>query len=289
MAGRIAVRGVAVLTPDGERVLWHDGRGNYWQDTSGNAGGPQGTPFVRLYGGDYGLIGTVSDGTLWQWNWPFRNMESDLAQRWFRIGGPGASFAVTAESVYGLTPDKRAVWRYDGTAMSWTQVGTGATEIFGGIWGLVATHPTTGALFHYLGSPFKWEQIGGPGASFVVIDSVYAISPDLSSVWRYDKTPLSWTQIGGPATKLYGGFYGLLADFPDGDLYRYLGNIDAWERTGAPTQNCLAVAQDGVYALAPNKSGVWYYYLDDHLFAHTWKPVYGPAESIVSAQHAFFS
>jgi hypothetical protein len=50
-------------------------------------------------------------------------MHDFVSHAWHPIGGPGASFAVTPDTVYGLTPDRGAVFRYLGTAMQWEQIG----------------------------------------------------------------------------------------------------------------------------------------------------------------------
>jgi hypothetical protein len=108
-----------------------------------------------------------------------------------------------AGPVCGLSPDRSAVWQYDGTGASWTQVGGPAAEIYGGGYGLVATNPSTGDLWRYLGTPQEWEQIGSPGATFVVTaETVFGLSPDRSAVWQYDGTGASWTQVGGPAAEI---------------------------------------------------------------------------------------
>ena len=80
-----------------------------------------GGPASRLYGGYWGLVATAPDGNL------FRYMDSP--GNWQQIGGPGAEFAVTDGTVFGLTPDKSAVYRYDGYGMSWTYVGGAAAQI----------------------------------------------------------------------------------------------------------------------------------------------------------------
>ena len=38
--------------------------------------------------------------------------------------------AVTGDTVYGLTPDKGAVYRYNGSGTSWTSVGGAADAIY---------------------------------------------------------------------------------------------------------------------------------------------------------------
>ena len=96
----------------------------------------------QLYGGDFGLVGTDASGTgepLGTLLWWRRGMHDFVSHAWHPIGGPGASFAVTPDTVYGLTPDRTvfgltpdhgAVYRYDGTGTSWTQVGGPAAAIF---------------------------------------------------------------------------------------------------------------------------------------------------------------
>jgi hypothetical protein len=67
----------------------------------------------------------------------------------------------------------------------------------------VATNPSTGDLWRYLGTPQEWEQIGSPGATFVVTaDTVFGLSPDRSAVWQYDGTGAYWTQVGSPAAEI---------------------------------------------------------------------------------------
>jgi Peptidase A4 family len=108
-----------------------------------------------------------------------------------------------AGPVCGLSPGGQAVWQYDGSGTSWTQIGGPAGQIYGGGYGLVATNPTTGDLWRYLGTPQEWEQIGGPGTSFAVTtDTVFGLSPDGQAVWQYDGSGTSWTQIGGPAGQI---------------------------------------------------------------------------------------
>ena len=72
------------------------------------------------------------------------------------------------------------------------QIGGPAGEIYGGGYGLVATNPSTGDLWRYLGTPQEWELIGSPGATFVVTgNTVVGLSPDRSAVWQYDGTGTS--------------------------------------------------------------------------------------------------
>ena len=182
-----------------------------------------------------------------------------------------------AGPVFGLSPGGQAVWQYDGTGASWTQVGGPAGEIFGGGYGLVATNPSTGDLWRYLGIPQEWELIGTPGASFAVTgDTVFGLSTDRQAVWQYDGTGASWTQVGGPAGEIFGGGYGLVATNPStGDLWRYLGIPQEWELIGTPGAS-FAVTGDTVFGLSTDRQAVWQY---DGTGA-SWTQVGGPAGEI---------
>ncbi len=186
-----------------------------------------------------------------------------------------------AGPVCALSPDRSAVWQYDGTGASWTQIGGPAGEIYGGGYGLVATNPSTGDLWRYLGTPQEWELIGSPGATFVVTgDTVVGLSPDRSAVWQYDGTGTSWTQIGGPAGEIYGGGYGLVATNPStGDLWRYLGTPLEWELIGSPGAD-FVVTGDTVVGLSPDRSAVWQY----DGTGTSWTQIGSPAGEIVAVR-----
>jgi hypothetical protein len=191
---------ICAFTPDRVNVFRFDGTPNAWTKIGFRLG--------QLYGGDFGLVGTDASGTgepLGTLLWWRRGMHDFVSHAWHPIGGPGASFAVTPDTVYGLTPDRDAVFRYNGPGQGdWTQVGTAASQIYAGPFGLVATDPTTGDLFRYLGIPMKWEQIGGPGATFAIAaGSLFGLTPDRRAVYRYDGSGTSWTQVGGPAAAIF--------------------------------------------------------------------------------------
>ena len=182
-----------------------------------------------------------------------------------------------AGPVCALSPDRSAVWQYDGTGASWTQIGGPAGEIYGGGYGLVATNPSTGDLWRYLGTPQEWELIGSPGATFVVTgNTVVGLSPDRSAVWQYDGTGTSWTQIGGPAGEIYGGGYGLVATNPStGDLWRYLGTPQEWELIGSPGAT-FVVTGNTVVGLSPGGQAIWQY----DGTGTSWTQIGGPAGEI---------
>ncbi|MFE5430000.1 hypothetical protein [Peribacillus simplex] len=245
----------------------------------------QGGGVIELFGGGFGLFATMrnvngfQNGHLWWW----RRRLGIMFNGWHPIGRPGYMFAVTSESVYGLTPDRSAVYRYDGYRTgtlqenNWTRVGGPAGRLYGGKFGLFATNPSNGNLFRYLGSPDKWEFIGLPGASFAVTgDTVYGLTPDRSAVYRYDGFGSNWTRVGGPAKEIYGGEYGLVATSPiDGNLFRYLNRPDYWILIGGPGAS-FAVTRDTVYGLTPDKGAVYQY----SGLPNIWNRVGGAADAI---------
>ncbi|MGQ4364752.1 hypothetical protein, partial [Streptomyces sp. SAS_272] len=120
----------------------------------------------------------------------------------------GASFAVAGDTVYGLTPGRDAVYRYDGSGSSWTKIGGPAGQIYAGDWGygLVATSPSAGDLKAYLGTPDSWRFIGTVGASFAVAtDTVYKLTPTSNAVYRYVGSGLTWTKVGDAAHSIIAG------------------------------------------------------------------------------------
>jgi hypothetical protein len=112
------------LTPNKGAVFRYNGSGQNWTQIGGPAG--------QIYGGSWGVLATnPSNGELfaYQYHDPSDNPEP---ASWNHIGGPGSSFAVGYYTVYGLTPDKSAVWRYDDGP--WTKVGGPADSIVAALW-----------------------------------------------------------------------------------------------------------------------------------------------------------
>ncbi|WEH38154.1 hypothetical protein [Streptomyces sp. AM 2-1-1] len=193
--------GIFGLAPDRSGVYAYTGSSGSWTRIGG--------PASEIYGGGWGLVATgPGSGDL------FHYLGSP--DTWVRIGEPGVTFAVTDESVYGLSanPVGGGVYRYDGQGTSWTRIGGPAGRIYGGGWGLAATDPVSGDLFgfQYVGpeddpeiSPGTWRQVGGPGAAFSVgYETIFGLStnPVGGGVYRYDGQGTSWTRIGGPADSL---------------------------------------------------------------------------------------
>ena len=92
-----------------------------WQYDGSTTWTQIGGPALALYGGGYGLVATGWSGGLWRY--------LGTPNQWQQIGDTGAEFAVTGDTVFGLTSNSDSVWRYDGSGTSWTQVGNGASAL----------------------------------------------------------------------------------------------------------------------------------------------------------------
>jgi N-acetylneuraminic acid mutarotase len=115
----VATDTVYGLTPTRNAVYRYDGSGTSWTRIGGPAG--------QLYAGDWGrgLVATnPSTGDLYTY--------LGSPDSWRHTGGAGASFAVATDTVYGLTPTGNAVYRYNGSGLSWTKVGDAAHSIVAG-------------------------------------------------------------------------------------------------------------------------------------------------------------
>src|SRR5215217_3150108 len=100
---------ICAFTPNRAEVFRYDGNPGDWTKIGGEKG--------QLYGGGFGLFGTLTKavdsfqvGHLFRWQ---RRMHELVAHAWRPIGFPGADFAVTADTIYGLTPNRGAVFRYN--------------------------------------------------------------------------------------------------------------------------------------------------------------------------------
>jgi hypothetical protein len=96
---------------------------------------------------------------------------------WVGVGG----------TIYGLTPDKSAVFKYTGTPGNWTKVGGPAASLIGGGSFLYATSPGTGDLWRYSGKGEQWDKVGTPGTGFVAVGhSIYGMTTDKSEVYEFN-------------------------------------------------------------------------------------------------------
>jgi hypothetical protein len=243
-----------------------------------------GGPASNIYAGSFGVVMTnPSTGDLYHY--------LGTPGKWALIGGPGRMFAMdTSGHLYGLTPNDSAVFQYVGNGRTdqWNQIGGPASNIYAGSFGLVATSPTTGNLYHYLGTPGSWAQVGGPGRTFAMDGSghLYGLTPNDSAVFRYvgNGATQQWVQIGGPASNIYAGSFGLVATSPTGgNLLHYRGTPGSWAPIGGPGHT-IAVGTK-LFSLSTNLKVIYEY--TGNGINSAWSRIGGPADAIaVSATGA---
>jgi M6 family metalloprotease-like protein len=116
-----------------------DGKGIYqWSGGWYKRGGPAGSIYVSM-------------STLFATNPQSGDMMCLYPTGWKRIGGPGNMFATDNNGhLFGLSPDKKGVYRWTGTPNKWENIGGSADKIFAG-WDrlLFATNPDTKDLWFY--------------------------------------------------------------------------------------------------------------------------------------------
>lgn len=128
------------VSPDGSGVFRYDGTPIKWTRILQQS-------CTGIYAGGCGLYATGGSSN-------DVSCFSLAPSMWTTVGGPGRMFAVDdAGRLYGLSPDGRGVFRYEGAwnaPRKWTQVGGAAGKIFAaGNGRLFATNPVTGDLMSY--------------------------------------------------------------------------------------------------------------------------------------------
>ncbi len=244
----------------GIRIDWNNGvvftREGEATDTDEPAGDDSsgwtriGSEATEIFAGGDKLYGVRSgSGDLYEY--------SGTGEAWTRIGTGGRSYAVDSNGyIYGV--NSAGVWRYNGTPMSWTQIGGPVANIYAGGRNLFATDTVTGDIYRYGGSVGDWTRIGGSGNTFVVDDSGYLYGLSPSGVFRYDGTGDSWTQIGPAGSDLFAGGTTLFGTHAStGDLYRYNGTPNSWTKIGSSGITFTVDGSGQVYGLSP--SGVFRY------------------------------
>ncbi|MED7924602.1 hypothetical protein SMD20_10185 [Nonomuraea sp. LP-02] len=187
------------LAADGGSVAAWDGEGTAWTTIGG--------PAARLYGGDPGLFAT-EPGTGFIYRYTGRPFA------WKRIGSAGSSFALTGEDLYGLTPDRTLVnrWQPDDRTEPWpiwAYAAGEAAELWGGRAGLFSTDPSRSRLRVLADADNgvadqTWRDIGPSGAEVAVgRRAVYVLNGNRSRILRWSGG--AWQDIGGPAQTLAAG------------------------------------------------------------------------------------
>ncbi|MGO4748627.1 hypothetical protein AB4212_08350 [Streptomyces sp. 2MCAF27] len=248
---------IAVTSKNRLYAISRDGSGVHAWNTDTEDGGQIGGPAAEVYAGGAGLF-AVNPGTrdIYKYN-------GGTAQgNWSRVGGPGRTFAVTGDHLYGLSPDGGGIYEWTHHGDEWKRIGDAATNIYAGGAGLFATNPQSGDLFKYNGGtgPKSWSRVGGPGRTFAVSgDHLYGLSSDGSGVWEWTGHGDQWKRIGDAATNIYAGGAGLFATNPQsGDLFKYNGGSGpkGWSRVGGPGRT-FVVSNTHVYGLSPDGSEVF--------------------------------
>ncbi|WP_412079464.1 phospholipase A2 (plasmid) [Streptomyces xanthophaeus] len=104
-------RNIFGLGPD-RKVHRYQGKPGQWQTVRSQATG-------QIYGG----------GTLFATDTSAGHATGDVskydgkAEKWTKIGGPGATFTTNGDRIYGLSPDRKAVFQYTGKPGNWTSLG----------------------------------------------------------------------------------------------------------------------------------------------------------------------
>ncbi|MFE5678976.1 phospholipase A2 [Streptomyces erythrochromogenes] len=192
------------ISPDGRGVWEYTGKGDTWNKVGGPATNIYARPAQRVspeanvrsvdnltfrpYAPLYATDPTTGD----------LHSYDGMPARWAKVGGPGATFAVTDNNLYGLTPDRSAVVER-GKNGTWQKVGGPAGHIFAGNT-LYATSPA-GDLHKYRGKPGKWDRVSGPAAAFATSGHhLFRLTPDRRSVQKYDGNGSNdrWKNLGGP-------------------------------------------------------------------------------------------
>ncbi|WCD83704.1 hypothetical protein KPP03845_100023 [Streptomyces xanthophaeus] len=172
------------LNPERTAVYEWNGNGTDWTKIGGPAQG--------LEAGGAGLFATSRDGKLHKYN--------GRPDAWSEIGRAGADFAVTGDHLYGLNPERTAVYEWNGNGTDWTKVGGAAQDLHAGGAGLFATSPDE-KIHRYSGQPEQWGQVGAAGKAFTVGSTqLYGLAPDGSSVHRWSGQGTDWTALGAPSS-----------------------------------------------------------------------------------------
>ncbi|MFJ8164180.1 phospholipase A2 [Streptomyces sp. NPDC096136] len=173
------------ISPDHNMVMEYDAKKNTWRKVGDRAqdlyAGPQGALYVT----------NPDDKTIHRYD-----------GQWNVVGGPGATFAVTDQSLFGLTPDHKAVVQYDAGRKKWTAIGGPAGTILAGN-NLYATNPDTGDLYKY--GAGRWDRISDKAAAFATSGyHLYRLTPDGHSVQTIIRRGIyeEWKDLRGPAAVL---------------------------------------------------------------------------------------
>jgi hypothetical protein len=176
--------------------------------------------------------------------------------QWVVIGGDFLDVTVSKDRFYANGTPSGTIFQYSDLGVGWNQIGDMFNNIYAGGGGLYATSNQNLDVYRYLGRPGQWQRIGGPSREYAVTDvEVFALSIRRDGVWRYNGSGDSWTQVGGPANRIWAGGFGLIAESPTGEIWRYLNVPNQWQHIGSRGAN-FAVNAHTVYGITPGRDEV---------------------------------
>ncbi|MCX4851374.1 hypothetical protein [Streptomyces sp. NBC_00893] len=206
--------------------------------------------------------------------------------QWENMKGPRGRYSVGGDTVYAvpntLFPEApHGVYQFDGNAGNgepiWSKIGGPSFNggVLAGNWGVLAAPDGLGDLWRYTGTPNQWEVIApNKGRDDVAIaDTVYrkAYAPDWR-IYRYNGNGTAWTpvtdQLVAHAVVMRAGNWGFVyTDYDVDSMFRFTGG--QFVKIG-PHRPYFAVADDTVYAIPINKSGVYRYDGGDDVDEYRW-------------------
>ena len=139
-------------------------------------------------------------------------------------------------------------------------IGQSADATIAGGWGMIALQRGTGIPFRYLGTPGRWEQIGGPAAQFAITrDALFGLAGDRERIWQYSGSGQGWFQVGQSADAMVSGGWGMIAlQRGTGVPFRYHGAPGHWEQVGGPAAQ-FAITNNALFGLAGDRQKIWQY------------------------------
>lgn len=137
-------------------------------------------------------------------------------------------FAATTSTLYGLSPNKTAVFQWTGQGDRWQQIGGPASMIITGGDSLYATNPQTGDIYKYNGIPNSWIRVGG----YVVATPAPIISPGPSHSYivRMESIPIVAKMseaLGFGRDTVYASISAKSSTSPPFEGTQYMGNLDS--------------------------------------------------------------
>lgn len=106
---------------------------------------------------------------------------------------------MTDQHLYGLNPERSAVFQWSGEAGVWSPVGGPAAALYASPSELYAANGADSGLWRYRAG--AWTRVGDAGTAFGARgERLYLLDKDRSAVW--ERNGAAWLRIGGPVRAL---------------------------------------------------------------------------------------